>query len=190
MDVLILSSASEKIDNYYLSMTRSISKYLADNECNLIFGGCSTSMMGVCYNEFKNKNREIHAYTTRKYQDDLDNLEGCKKIIRETTFDMKKSMFENSDLIVALPGGFGTISELTSYIEENRSNDKNVPIIIYNEGGFYNPFLNYINELCINGFISLEIVESYKVANNKNEFQDAYQDVLYNINNEKTRGGK
>lgn len=185
MDVLILSSASENIDAYYLSIARSIANYLAGNKCNLIFGGCSTSMMGVCYEEFKKKNREIYAYTTRKYQDDLINLDGCYSYVKDNTFDMKKSMYKSSDFIVALPGGFGTISEFTSYIEENRSNDKDTPIIIYNEGGFYNPFLNYINSLCINGFISSEIVESFKVANNRNEFEDAFLDVKNKIENKK-----
>ena len=52
MDVLILSSASENVDNYYVSTARSISRFLANNKCNLIFGGCSTSMMGVCFEEF------------------------------------------------------------------------------------------------------------------------------------------
>ena len=133
MNVLILSSSRDEINDYYKSISRSISNYLAANDCDLIFGGASTSMMGICYQEFKKFDRKIYAFTTPKYVNDLKNLDCSKKIICQTTFDLKKSMFENSDLIVCLPGGIGTISELLSYIEEERSNDMNIPIILYDE---------------------------------------------------------
>ena len=112
MNVLILSSASADIDPYYISIARSVSNYLATNEFNLVFGAASSSMMGACYESFINKNREVYAFTTNKYICDLENLKGAKAYIKETTFDMKKSMFENSNLIVLLPGGLGTLSEV------------------------------------------------------------------------------
>ena len=188
MDVLILSSASEKIDNYYLSVSKSISSYLADYGCNLVYGASSTSMMGTCYEEFKKKNREIYAFTTHKYKDDLVNLEGAKKFVREDTFMMKKSMYENCDLVVVLPGGGGTLSEFTSYIEENRSNDKDIPIIVYNEGGFFNTLFMFLNEIYEKQFAGDDFISGFKVANNKYEFESAFQDVLYNKERGKSYG--
>ena len=137
MNVAILSSSSKEIDNYYLSIARSVAGSLADTNFDLVFGGCSTSMMGVCYQEFASKGRNIYSFTTEKYANDIIELPLAKHYIRETTFDLKKSIFENSDLIVALAGGIGTLSEVLAFVEENRSNDKNVPIIIYDENNYY-----------------------------------------------------
>lgn len=170
MNVLILSSASKNIDPYYVGIARDISKYLAKNDFDLIFGGASCSMMGACYDEFVRHDRNIYAFTTEKYMQDLENLKFAKPFIRETTFDLKKSMFENSDLIVALPGGLGTLSEITSYIEENRSNDKVVPIEIYDENNYYQKFFEMLDDMKTKGFIEETIINNISVSHNKSEF--------------------
>lgn len=180
MNVLILSSGNKDINPYYLSIAKSISSFLAQNECDLVFGGCSTSMMGICYNEFVKNNRNIYSFTTNKYIDDLNNLNDSKKFIRENTFDMKKDMFNNSDLIVCLPGGIGTLSELLTYIEEKRSNDKNVPIIIYDENHFYDKLFEVIEKLEEEKFIDKSFESNYDVATNKAEFENLFFESLYN----------
>lgn len=179
MNVLILCSSRENIDPYYKSITRSISQYLAQNECDLVFGGCSSSMMGICYEEFVKNERNIYSFTTRKYADDLINLKDSKHYIRETTFDLKKDMFLNSDLVVCLPGGPGTKSELWAYIEEKRSNDSETPIIIYDENGFYNNFIEEINKSIRENFVGEDILNMFKIATNKNEFINEFLNVKW-----------
>lgn len=174
MNVLILSSSRDEINDYYKSISRSISNYLAANDCDLIFGGASTSMMGICYQEFKKFDRKIYAYTTPKYVDDLKKLDCHKKIICETTFDLKKSMFENSDLIICLPGGIGTISELLSYIEEERSNDMNIPIILYDENNYYSNLLTTLDKTILNQFSDKNIYNLFSLATTKEEFEDLF----------------
>ena len=174
MDVLIISSSRNQIDDYYKSVARSVAHYLAINGCNLIFGGSSSSMMGICYEEFKNENRNIYTYTTLKYADDLQNLASTKQIMCETTFDLKKKMFENSDLIVCLPGGIGTISELLSYIEEKRSNDKNTPIIIYDEDGYYKKLFNMLDKTILDGFSDKNIYDNLLIAKNREDLENLF----------------
>lgn len=181
MKVLILSSASTEIDPYYCSIARSISNHLARLGYDLVFGAASSSMMGVCYDEFRKQGREIYAYTTEKYKDDLENLDDAYHYINDTTFDMKKNMFENSDLIVVLPGGIGTLSELMSYIEENRSNDKNIPIEIYDEGedNYFEPLLQTLRSMKSKGFISSDINNLFTISHNKEEFMYDIDEHIY-----------
>lgn len=179
MNVLILSSASTNIDPKYISISRSVSNYLATNDFDLVFGGASFSMMGACYEEFAAKKRNIYAFTTEKYINDLENLKEAKKYIRETTFDLKKSMYENSDLIVVLPGGIGTLSELLSYIEENRSNNENIPIEIYDEDNYYTKFLEILIIMHEKHFIDTNIIETISISHNKNEFCEHIENFMY-----------
>ena len=103
MNVMILSSSKEEINDYYKSIAKSVAGYLAGCGFDLVYGASSNSMMGICYQEFVNYDRNVYAFTTEKYTDDLCNLQKAKCFVRQTTFDMKKSMFENSNLIVAFP---------------------------------------------------------------------------------------
>lgn len=170
MNVMILSSSKEEINDYYKSIARNISHYLAGCGYDLVFGASSSSMMGICYDEFIKQERDVYAFTTQKYTDDLVNLPMAKHYVRETTLDMKKSMFENSDIIVALPGGLGTISEILSFMEENRSNNKYIPIILYDEDGYYNKLFELLDSMKELNFITENISDYIKVAHNKNEF--------------------
>ncbi len=177
MNVLIISSSSKDIDPYYLSITRSIASFLASNECDLVFGASSSSMMGICYEEFVDHNRNIYSFTTKKYESDLENLNNSKKYLRENTFDMKKDMFDNSDLIVCLPGGVGTLSELLSYIEEKRSNNRDVPIIIYDENKFYEKFLSFLDDLYKEKFVGYSIFETFDITKNREEFEKKFYEI-------------
>lgn len=177
MRALIISSSRNEIDPYYLSVARSIAEYLANNEYDLVYGAASSSMMGICYDSFSKKNRDIYAFTTSKYVEDLKNLNLAKHFIRETTFDLKKDMFNNSDLIICLPGGVGTYSELLTYMEEKRSNNQDKPIIIYDENKFYEKFLLILDDLIKEGFASKDILNTFILTTNKNEFVDALSDI-------------
>ena len=168
----ILSTCSLGVDPYYGSVARSVAVWLNQFEYNLIFGGCSQGATGVIYYVFSKNNRMIYVCTTKKYEDDARLMENAKTIVCETTFDVKKKIFENSDLIVVLPGGIGTLSEFFSFIEENRSNDRNVPIEIYDEDNFFKPIIERLKVLIANDFVSSEILESFKISHNKEEFID------------------
>ena len=168
----IISSSNKNIDSKYLEIAKEVSDVLIENDYDLTFGGCSTSMMGVCYNEFKSNNRNILTLTTKKYENDLVNLEYGDKIICDTTFDLKKNFFENSDIIVVLPGGIGTFSELFSFIEENRSNDQEKHIEIYDEDGYYLPFIEMLQIMIMNKFNDADILDYFKVSHDLDEFKE------------------
>ena len=177
MNVLILTSSRDEIDDYYKSIARSISRFLATNDCNLVFGGCSTSMMGICYQEFVKQGREIYSFTTSKYIDDLENLRKSKNFICDTTFELKRNMFLNSDFIVCLPGGVGTYSELLCYIEEKRSNDNDKPIIIYDENEFYTPVIKILKELVQEKFVDANIFDMFSIVRNKNDLENKFYEI-------------
>ena len=178
MKVTISTSANSNIDKYYGSVARSIANYLAHNEFDLVFGGCSTSMMGVCYDEFKKNDRKIYIYTTEPYIKELDNLEYDDCEICNTTFELKQKMFYDSDVIVALPGGVGTLSELLAFIEESRSNAQDKLVIVYDENHFYDKFIGVLDEYIKNNFATNSIYDYFYLAHNKQEFINAL-DNLY-----------
>ncbi len=181
MNVLIISSASIDIDNYYSNLAKQISNFLAENNCDLIFGGSHLSMMGICYQEFVKKGRKVYAFTTEKYVEQLENLKESISVVTKSTFDLKKIMFEKSDIIVCLAGGLGTLSELLSYIEEKRSNDKNKPIIIYDENKFYNHLILQLNKMEKEKFMSSEVKKNFEIVHNLEEFEEIFNKLKESV---------
>ena len=172
MKALIITASSDKINQKYLDIADKVSNFLAENDFDLVFGASSKSMMGICYENFKNHKRTIYSLTTPKYQDQLAILKDSKHYLYETTFDLKKALFDNADIVICLPGGVGTYSEVLSFIEEKRSNDNDKPIIIYNENNFYKDIISIIDNLIKENFTSHDIYNSFTIINNFEEFKN------------------
>ncbi len=158
MNVLIISSANENIDNNYKLIAKKIANFLANQNYNLVFGGSNLSLMGICYNEFQNN--KVYSFSTSDFENST---------IVKNTFDLKKEMYNKCNLIVCLPGGIGTISELLSYIEENRVSLNPKLIIVYDETNFYKNLIDQLDKIRKEKFI--EKIDYLKIINNFEDFQ-------------------
>ena len=172
MRVTISSSSADIIDDKYKESAIKVCDYLAESGLDLNWGSGSISIMGICYNEFSKYNRKIYGYTSPKYADDIDNLPKATHTIYEDTFDLKKNIFNDADLLVMLPGGTGTISELFAYLEEIRSNDKSKLLVLYNEDHHFDSTLALIEDLIARDFNRTNIYDYFKVANSFEEFKN------------------
>lgn len=172
MRVTISSSSADIIDDKYKESAIKVCDYLAESGFDLNWGSGSISIMGICYNEFSKYNRKIYGYTSPKYADDIDNLPKATHTIYEDTFDLKKNIFNDADLLVMLPGGTGTISELFAYLEEIRSNDKSKLLVLYNEDHHFDSTLALIEDLIARDFNRTSIYDYFKVANSFEEFKN------------------
>ena len=177
MRITISSSSNEAIDEKYKESARKVCDYLARNGCDLNWGSGSISIMGICYEMFSKYNRNIYGYTSSKYADDITNLPNAKHQIFNTTFDLKKHIFADADMVIMLPGGTGTISEFFAYLEEIRSNDVNTTLILYNENHHFDSTVALIDDLVKRSFNSNNIYNYFKVVNTFEEFQTLFKKI-------------
>ncbi len=169
MKIAICSSSSNLIDDKYKETARKVTKLLASKDYDLVWGSASYSIMGICYEEFSKQGRKIYGFTTEKYIDDLKNLNLATHKVCSSTFEMKSEIFNNSDVILFLPGGTGTISEIFSYLEEVRSNDVSKPLIIYNDNNHFDMTISLIDDMVKRNFNSKNIYDYFKIANKMDE---------------------
>ena len=175
MRVTISSSSNESIDDIYKVESLKLIEYLAQKGCDLNWGSGSISIMGLCYDGFSKYNRNIYGYTTKKYQDDIENLPNAKHTVYDDTFDLKKYIYNDADLIICLPGGTGTVSEFFAYLEESRSNDNPKDIILYNVNHQFDSTIALIDYLVSNKFNSSSIYNYFKVVNSFEEFTEYFE---------------
>ena len=68
-------------------------------------------------------------------------------IIVETMHIRKQMMFEKSDAIIVLPGGFGTLDEVFEVLTWKQLDLHDKPIIFVNSHGYWTPFITLIDHL-------------------------------------------
>lgn len=171
MKVFIACAAQENIDKKYIELAHNVSNHLAKEGYDLVFGAWSKSMMGECYNTFLKNNRKVTSCVPKIYIDDLKGLEESEHIIYEDTITRFKGLYDLSDLIVVLPGGVGTISELLASIEEAKNDvTNNKRVILYNYDGYFDGIIEWYNNKKELGFISRDLNSIISIVNTEEEF--------------------
>jgi len=85
-------------------------------------------------------------------------------IVTSDMGDRKKKMFSLADAVVALPGGVGTLEELTEAMTLKQLGIYKGPIIILNTLGFYNSFIDFLEHMVSGNFLRYEHKGMWEIA--------------------------
>ncbi|KAI5966088.1 hypothetical protein CANMA_003334 [Candida margitis] len=140
-----------------------------------------------------NANTKTEETFNAKLKESIDNHDGSTPIpdskeYGKTTLvkDMhtrKRLMGQEASAFIALPGGYGTLEELMEVVTWQQLNIHNKPIVVFNMDGFYDKFLQFIDDAIASEFVSVKNGEIIKVANTVDE-------VLLAIENYKVPEGR
>jgi uncharacterized protein (TIGR00730 family) len=83
--------------------------------------------------------------------------------------ERKKTIFAMSDAAVALPGGVGTLEELTEVITLKQLGQFNKPVIIMNINGFYDHLIEFFEHMFMGNFIRLEHKDIWQIVTSAEE---------------------
>lgn len=117
MKLFIACSSSDDIPVIY---NTDCAKYLeelfaADND--LVFGAYNKGLMALSYKIALKNNREVIGITPQIFSNDLKNLNCTQEIITENINRRTERAIEESDALIFMPGGVGTIYEFFIYKE-------------------------------------------------------------------------
>ena len=146
MKIFISCSSSDEIKEEYKIVSKYLIKELSkDND--LVFGCSQKGLMGIAYNEFLNNKRKIIGVCNEMYIDDLEGLKVDEINHVKCLEESNKLLGELSDIILILPGSFGTLAEFIDLLEEKRAGIHNKEIIIFNINGFYDDLINMFSKI-------------------------------------------
>lgn len=109
----------------------------------ITYGGGNNGLMGVVYRESLKHALPIVGHNLERWS--LPHLDN--EIIYTNLLDRQKGIMEMSDMYVILPGGIGTIYELTQTLCHNDVDRLGKPVIVYNIDHYYDTFLLFLTEL-------------------------------------------
>ena len=174
MKVFIGCSSYDNLDNIYYEEAKKLSRKLIDKDCSLVFGGCAHGIMGTIYNEFKSSNKEIFAIQTAHYSYELENID-CNKKVAHTTLEQLECFMNESDLLMFLPGGYGTLNEIFYMISEYVNETHNKKIIIYNINHYFDGIDMMLNKIKKENFANL--YDFVKIISNLDELDSLLEEL-------------
>ena len=141
MKVFISVSSHLDINRDFIDDVKEISEFVAGDGYDLVIGAAmEEGMSGVVLKNFKDYNRKIYLKTMECYGEDPKKFNYVDFEYCEDTFMRTKRIYEDSDLLLFMPGGTGTSAEMFSFLEQLRTDNSQKKIIIYNKDNNYQNF--------------------------------------------------
>lgn len=170
MKVFVAAGAYKPKSEIYIEDAKKLGKLLADSGFTYVQGGCSKGLMGATYSEFLLQSDDVELIIPDAYKSDVEDMP-CKKLHLVDRINQRLMLITKMcDYIITIPGGFGTIDEITNFVETYRSKEHKAKLILININGFYDDYIKQINKMTEEGFVIKGIFEDVvKVVNDSNE---------------------
>lgn len=166
MRVCVFAASSNRVNRRYYEAAGELGRLLAISEMEVIFGGGGIGLMGELANAVLKNNGKITGVIPQFMQDEGWNHNGVPEmIVTGSMSERKQLMTKMADAIVALPGGIGTLEELSEAITLKQLGLFTGPIVIMNTLNFYDRFLGFLNQMITENFMRKEHGEIWKVVN-------------------------
>ena len=163
MKIFIGCSASNNIsDKYFISCKKLLDQLLSSND--LVFGACNSGIMALAHEVALENNRKIIGVCPEVYKHDFSDLKCDNEIITTDIISRTSELISNSDALVFLPGGIGSIYELFTAIESKRCHEFDKPIVIYNYDGYYNKLFEFLDNVYDEKFARVIDKENYFIT--------------------------
>jgi uncharacterized protein (TIGR00730 family) len=137
----------------YVEEARALGHLIAAEGWRLVYGAGDVGLMG----EVARAAQGAGARTFGVIPTHLFNLERGKRdlstlVVTETMHERKKVMFVNSDAIVVLPGGAGTLDEFFEVLTWRQLDLHARPIFLLDTEGYWQPLLALMGHIIAEGF--------------------------------------
>ena len=178
MKIAVFCSANKNIDPDFFTMTEELGKWMGENGHDVVFGGCNIGLMDCIGKAVKaNGGRAIGIVPTivEKGGKTFDGLD--VEIPCDNLSDRKDLLLAQSDVVIALPGGIGTLDEIFTVAASHCIGYHKKKVILYNMKGFWNSTIALLNDMADKGMIRGDWHEEIEVANDFKELKKEIEEL-------------
>ena len=158
-------SSKDNLPESYVKATREVGELIGRTGRTLVYGGARKGLMEVLA-----QNVKLHGGRVYGMVPDIIVERGLESEAVDVTFrcaalsDRKDMMNRESDVLVALPGGIGTLDEVFTVLANTGIGIRRQPLVFYNVDGCWNALLAALDDLFRQGLISGKPDDYYLVA--------------------------
>ena len=164
-NVCVFASSCNFLEDIYYKDANELGKLLAQAKMDMVYGGSCLGLMWACAKEVKDNGSKIIGVMPEKLKEFDVYSDYCDEFILTPCMRSRKAkMDELSEALIALPGGFGTLEELSEMIVQKQLGYNNKAIVILNTNGFYDNMLRFFDDIIEQKFANKKAANLYYVA--------------------------
>ena len=173
MKITVFCGANNGRNEAYKENAMEVGKWIATNNHTLVYGGGKIGLMGVIADTVLENRGEVIGIMPQFLVDrEISHTGITEFIIVDDMSERKTKLVDLGDVFIALPGGPGTIEEISQVISWIRVGKKDAPCILMNVDGYYDFLEQYFDKMVEEGFLTKEDREQTLFAKNLVEMEE------------------
>ncbi len=166
----IFCASSSLAGGEFVEETKALAQILVKEDILIQYGGGPIGLMGKLADTVLELNGKIRGVIPKFMINEGWAHQGVSDLVAvDTMQERKKIIMMETDAIIALPGGYGTLEELTEAITLKQLGLISVPIIIININGYYDKLLEFFSVMLANNFIKKDHNHTWQIVNKSSE---------------------
>lgn len=170
----VFCAASANLDVSYYEMAERFGEWLGAHGMTLVYGGANSGLMESVARGVKRSGGKVVGIVPRileakrRVSGFVDENVPC-----EDLNDRKAIMVERSDILVALPGGIGTLDEVFTVMAAHSIGYHDKRVVLFDTSGFWDSMVAVLREMDAGHFINMPLNRYLTVARSWEELEDA-----------------
>lgn len=171
--VCVFCGAQRAVAQEHLDLAEKFGQDLAKNRRTLVYGGGDCGLMGAVANgALTGKGQVIGVFPRHLNRIEVEHKGLSRMFLVDSMHERKFIMYQNSDVFVILPGGFGTLDEMFEVITWRQIELHTKPVIIFNHKGYWDNLIKLMDHIIDEKFAKPNTREFYTVVNTEKELYD------------------
>lgn len=154
MNITVYCGSSMPENRAFQQVARELGEWIAREGHELVYGGSRVGLMGIVSGTVLEAGGRVHGVETSFFVDAgvaRDNL--TELFVVDTMAERKAKMIELGDAFVALPGGVGTLEEMSEIMSRIRLGMDPSACYFLNIDGFYDNLRSFLDDMVREGFL-------------------------------------
>ena len=168
MNVTVYCGSSMGSDPDYKKAAEALGLWIAGNGHTLVYGGGNIGLMGIIADTVLENGGKVIGIIPDLLHEGLHTLE-----VVHSMSVRKSRMIELGDAFIAMPGGIGTLEEITEVLTLKRLGRTEKRAFLYNINGYYEPLRGTFRQMVEKEFLPEEEMELFEFVANVDELDEA-----------------
>lgn len=158
----------------YVTDAQAVGRAIAENGWRLVYGAGDVGLMGeVARAALSSGAASMGVIPTHLMDQERGKYDLGELVITQTMHERKQVMFVNSDAILVLPGGAGSLDEFFEVLTWRQIGLHKKPIILLNTDGYWAPLIQILDHVIDHGFAAPSMRTFVTVADTVSDATDA-----------------
>ena len=157
MNITVYLGSYKGSDDSLTAAVRELGTWIGESGNALVYGGSKIGLMGVLAESVITAGGRATGVEPQFLVDKVLQYDDLTELIVTPDMSTRKAkMVELGDAFIALPGGTGTLEEISEIMSAVSLGLINAPCILYNHNGFYEPLKAQLGKMIEEGLSTAE----------------------------------